>query len=138
MKQRSGLAFTSAGNKRPAPESEGKTPVATPAYNASATELGGKESEREPEDETSPEIDDRAALSALYVNCGGRLWGKGEWWMTRAPLGQWRGVAERDGRVVQLSLRDNNLKGEGVMVLSKCRDDVKRSIGQISRGRIRR
>lgn len=35
--------------------------------------------------------------------------------MPRAPRRDWRGVTERNGRVVQLRLRDG-LEGEGVIV----------------------
>eukprot|EP00903_Cladosiphon_okamuranus_P006480 g6339.t1 len=55
---------------------------------------------------------DRAALVALYNATDGANWTNNTNWNTAAPLEQWRGVTANDqGRVVNLKLYSNNLKG---------------------------
>ena len=62
--------------------------------------------------EAPPPSPDREALRALYDATGGGKWTKRDNWLTDAPLGEWHGVGvDDDGRVVRLSLADNNLKG---------------------------
>ena len=57
--------------------------------------------------------DDRAALTALYEATDGPNWAKNEGWLTDAPLGDWYGVhTDESGRVVRLSLNENDLTGE--------------------------
>ena len=55
---------------------------------------------------------DRAALVALYNATDGPNWVSNSNWNTDAPLDEWHGVrADSTGRVVELSLLDNNLSG---------------------------
>lgn len=60
---------------------------------------------------SAPESEDRRLLMCLHAECGGSSWRNQEGWGTDAPLGEWHGVIEKDGRVVELNLRDNSLKG---------------------------
>ncbi|WP_419859624.1 Calx-beta domain-containing protein [Candidatus Palauibacter sp.] len=62
--------------------------------------------------ETPPPSPDREVLRALYDATEGAKWTKRDNWLTDAPLGEWHGVGiDDDGRVVRLSLADNNLRG---------------------------
>ncbi|CAN0193133.1 unnamed protein product [Scytosiphon promiscuus] len=54
---------------------------------------------------------DRAALVALFKATGGANWYKRRNWNTDGDLSLWHGVEVRGGRVVGLSLGDNNLRG---------------------------
>ena len=55
---------------------------------------------------------EREALIALYTRTNGPNWTNRKNWSTLAPLDEWYGVATDDsGRVVRLTLRDNNLSG---------------------------
>ena len=55
---------------------------------------------------------DRAALTAFYHAAGGADWTNNGGWLSSRPLGEWYGVTtSADGRVVGLSLIDNNLSG---------------------------
>ena len=57
-------------------------------------------------------LSDRDFLVALYDATGGENWTQSENWLTERPLGEWSGVdADGDGRVIGLSLRNNNLTG---------------------------
>ena len=57
-------------------------------------------------------LDDRAVLVRLYEATNGPNWTNKENWLSTAPLGDWHGVTtDTNGRVVYLSLRDNNLRG---------------------------
>ena len=53
---------------------------------------------------------DRAVLEALYAALGD-YWRRDTNWSTDAPLHTWYGVTTEGGRVVRLSLADNNLIG---------------------------
>ena len=56
---------------------------------------------------------DREALEALYNATGGANWLETTNWMTNAPVGQWYGVTtDNEGRVTELNLTRNQLKGE--------------------------
>ena len=55
--------------------------------------------------------DDRAALEVLYRRTGGPRWIRGANWLTDAPLDTWHGVVVVQGRVTELTLRDNGLEG---------------------------
>ncbi|CBJ28475.1 Hypothetical leucine rich repeat protein (Partial), partial [Ectocarpus siliculosus] len=56
--------------------------------------------------------EDRAALVALFRSTGGTLWKHNAYWDTDAKLSQWYGVyVNQDGRVKELRLSRNNLKG---------------------------
>ena len=55
---------------------------------------------------------DRAALIALYEATGGPNWKNSENWLSDAPLSDWHGVTtDRNGRVMELKLWGNNLRG---------------------------
>ena len=56
---------------------------------------------------------DRAALEALYHATDGEEWDHSGLWMSQAHLDDWFGVTTDDaGRVIRLSLWNNNLTGE--------------------------
>ena len=56
---------------------------------------------------------DREALVALYNATNGANWTDKTNWLSKRPLGEWYGVTATDrGRVTELSLVDNNLRGE--------------------------
>ena len=62
---------------------------------------------------TSPLSSDREALVAFYNATHGPEWDDNEGWLSDEPIGEWYGViTDRNGRVVSLSLDDNNLTGE--------------------------
>ena len=66
---------------------------------------------------------DRAALVALYEATDGPNWEDNRYWLTDAPLEAWHGVsADRWGRVTELSLSSNGLRGS-----------LPREIGSLSR-----
>ena len=55
---------------------------------------------------------DRAALVAFYNATGGGNWTKAIKWLSEDPIGEWFGVStDSSGRVTQLQLDDNNLRG---------------------------
>ena len=55
---------------------------------------------------------DKDALIALYNATGGANWTNNTNWLTNAPIGQWHGVTtDRQGRVTNLDLNDNQLSG---------------------------
>ena len=55
---------------------------------------------------------DRAALAALYNATNGGNWQDDTNWLSNRPLGEWEGVStDADGRVTELSLWDNRLRG---------------------------
>ena len=65
----------------------------------------------DPGTETSPATD-REALVALYRTTGGPNWSDHTNWLSDTPLSEWYGVdTDRNGRVMRLSLGDNNLAG---------------------------
>ena len=56
---------------------------------------------------------DKDALVALYNATGGANWTNNTNWLTNAPIGQWYGVTtDGRGRVTELNLTSNQLKGE--------------------------
>ena len=55
---------------------------------------------------------DRRALEAIYHATGGDEWTHSYGWLTDAPLKNWYGLRVSNGRVVYLTLDDNNLTGE--------------------------
>ena len=56
---------------------------------------------------------DREALIAFYNATGGANWTEHTNWLTNAPVGQWYGVTtDGNGRVTELNLTSNQLKGE--------------------------
>ena len=55
---------------------------------------------------------ERKALMAFYLALGGPDWLQRDFWGSDQPVGQWHGVAtDAEGRVVRLTLYDNNLAG---------------------------
>ena len=55
---------------------------------------------------------DREVLVQFYDATGGPDWSNSSNWLSNAPLGEWYGVtADDDGRVLELRLRRNNLRG---------------------------
>ena len=66
---------------------------------------------------------DRDVLEILYDRARGSAWTEGTNWVSDEPLSEWAGVETDDsGRVVGLSLSDNNLRGS-----------LHSSIGQLDR-----
>ena len=56
---------------------------------------------------------DQPALVALYNATGGANWANNDGWLTNAPVGHWQGVTtDSQGRVTELNLTSNQLKGE--------------------------
>ena len=56
---------------------------------------------------------DRAALIALYHATDGPNWERNDNWLSTAPIGEWDGVeTDTNGRVIELSLIINKLRGE--------------------------
>ena len=56
---------------------------------------------------------DRAALQAIYDALGGPEWTRQGNWATDAPLSEWGGLIVRpDGRVAELHISPNNVKGQ--------------------------
>ncbi|CAN0113723.1 unnamed protein product [Ectocarpus sp. 6 AP-2014] len=63
---------------------------------------------------------DRDALVALFHATGGDNWTRKSNWCTSAKLGTWKGVkVNEEGRVVELDLSDNNLRGTIPVELGK-------------------
>ncbi len=60
-----------------------------------------------------PALSEREILTALYEATGGANWTRRGGWLTNAPLRDWYGVtADNEGRVVELALFGNNLRGQ--------------------------
>lgn len=56
---------------------------------------------------------ERAALLAFYEALGGPDWIQRDFWGSETPVGKWHGVeTDAEGRVVRLTIYDNNLEGE--------------------------
>ena len=56
-------------------------------------------------------LTDRVILELLFRATDGVNWTRREGWLTSAPLDEWYGVTTEAGRVVQLDLKGNNLRG---------------------------
>ena len=86
------------------------SPRATTTYRIVATHADGR---RETASTTvTVTVSDRAALTALYEATDGANWNDSTNWLTEAPLEQWHGIRVDDaGRVVEIDLRINNLRG---------------------------
>ncbi len=56
-------------------------------------------------------LTDRVILEQLFRATAGVNWTRREGWLTSAPLDEWYGVTTEAGRVVQLDLKGNDLKG---------------------------
>ena len=60
--------------------------------------------------------EDREALIRLYKASDGENWKVDSLWCSDAPLSEWYGVKTDDaGRVIELNLSNNNLKGIGII-----------------------
>ena len=60
----------------------------------------------------SPADADRAVVEAFYHATGGQEWWHQTNWLSSRPLGEWYGVnTDSDGRVIEISLDNNNLSG---------------------------
>ena len=73
------------------------TPEPTPTFTPTPTPL--------------PVGDEKGALVALYNSTGGANWENNENWLSDEPLDMWYGVRTVDGRVTELDLGGNGLKG---------------------------
>ena len=62
---------------------------------------------------------DRKALEALYTSTKGEQWRRNDNWMTDKPLSEWVGVEVESERVVNLTLKNNSLRGEIPTVIGK-------------------
>lgn len=63
---------------------------------------------------TDPALRDRErqALIAFYEALGGPDWIERDFWVSDRPVGEWRGVkTDAEGRVVRLTIYDNNVTG---------------------------
>ena len=95
------------------------TPAPTPtaAPTADATDTPTPESTAAPTaaptDTPAPTADDRAGLVALYEATDGVNWTSNDNWLSNRPIGEWHGViTDPSGRVTELDLYDNQLRGE--------------------------
>ena len=89
---------------------------------------------------------DRAALGALYEATRGDDWNDSGNWLTDRPLSQWHGVTtDAQGRVTELALVDNNLKGplpdeigelnrltELVLIFNELSGEIPASLGELT------
>jgi hypothetical protein len=56
---------------------------------------------------------ERRALLTFYEALGGPDWIERDFWGSDRPVGEWHGVkTDEDGRVIRLTIYDNNLQGE--------------------------
>jgi len=55
---------------------------------------------------------ERHALMAFYEALGGPDWIQRDFWGSDRPVGEWHGIDTADGRVIILTIYDNNLIGE--------------------------
>jgi Leucine-rich repeat (LRR) protein len=80
-------------------------------YDYTATAADAARSIPEPVD-PALRARERRALIAFYEALGGPDWIERDFWGSNRPAGQWHGVkTDADGRVVQLTVYDNNLTG---------------------------
>ena len=80
--------------RTPTPE---PTPTHTPTPGTNNSEIGRLE---------------RDALVALYNSTRGLHWNRSDNWLSDEPLNRWYGVGTAAGRVTELHLGDNGLRGE--------------------------
>ena len=98
--------------KVPTSGSRRVTPMRTTTYRITVRSVGGQTQTAMASAKVTVIISQQAALGALYAATGGTNWSNRENWLTDRPLGEWSGVTVDDrGRVIGLSLRDNDLTG---------------------------
>ena len=92
----------------------GLSPGTTRHYRVSAVNSGGVGNRSNVDSATTASTapTNREALEALYDATGGADWTNNNNWKSSAALSTWHGVTtDFDGRVTQLYLGDNNLRG---------------------------
>lgn len=55
---------------------------------------------------------DKLVLQKIYEVCDGKSWIQSTNWMSNKPLGEWFGVTVENGRVTELNLSNNMLRGK--------------------------
>jgi len=87
--------------------------VPSKLYNVSSNDLGRLGLQPCVQASEPPDSIDRPALVALYHATDGPNWKNSRNWLSDVPLDKWRGVTTTlDGRVVEVSLSNNQLSGE--------------------------
>ena len=98
--------------KVPTSGSRKVTPNRTTTYHITVRSVGGQTQTAMASATVTVIISEKAALGALYAATGGANWTRRDNWLTDRPLREWSGVTvDNHGRVIGLSLRDNNLTG---------------------------
>ena len=85
------------------------------AYFAQSEMTRGQENAASLPEPADPAVRDREreALIAFYDALGGPDWIQRDFWGSDKPVGEWHGVeTDAEGRVVRLTIYDNNLEGE--------------------------
>ena len=59
----------------------------------------------------SDEFSDRRILEVFFHTTGGSNWLRSEGWLSNDTIENWYGVSAKDGRVIAIDLRNNNLEG---------------------------
>jgi hypothetical protein len=88
--------------------------IGSPAKAAEGTAEGDETAPSLPEPtDASLRNRERQALIAFYEALGGPDWIQRDFWGSDRPVSNWHGVeTDADGRVVRLTIYDNNLTGE--------------------------
>ena len=108
--------------KVPTSGSRRVTPMRTTTYRITVRSVGGQTQTAMASATVTVTISERAALGALYAATGGVNWSRRENWLTDRPLGEWSGVTvDAHGRVIGLSLRDNDLTGADPVRVGRAR-----------------
>ena len=89
------------------------TPTVTPTSEPTVAPTATPTDTPRPEPTAAPTAVDRAALVALYEATDGVNWTSNDNWLSNRPIGEWHGViTDPSGRVTELDLYDNQLRGE--------------------------
>ena len=104
----------SASTPTETPASPARTPTTPGSGDApTATDALGPAAATVPPAASGSAETDREALAALYNATNGENWDGSANWLSDAPLYEWVGVVTNDdGRVIELSLTENDLSGE--------------------------
>ena len=89
--------------------------LATVSFAQGYDDAAGRTAAKSIPEPTDPVLRDRErkVLMIFYNALGGTDWIERDFWGSDRPVGQWHGVrTDADGRVVQLTIYDNNLAGE--------------------------